>query len=435
MLLAIALAGTTAMRTGAASAQALPPCDLGGVNCNCPGCDAFLRDSAPEHLQTLPPVVTPDRTPMPYTPPEAQMVPPEALPPGTMQPPPAGAQLPEIAPQALQPSPSALASSLGGTAGGAGIPSMIGDFFAGGYNYQFVNGASVATAGGDRRFKFADNNNPFPQDRIFFNYNHFHNALVNIAGNDVSLDRYTLGLEKTIFSPRSSIEVRLPFAHGMGTNPGGSDPLLGRETEFGNIALAAKHLLASGPHSAVSAGLGLVLPTGDDFSIAGGLGTVGIPQNEFGNDSYHLLPFLGIYHATTPRLFSQLFVQLDFDANGNDVIIAGQRGVLQDQSLLFLDYSTGYWLYRNDCGRYIRALAPMVELHYTTTMQDQDYGPFRGQGIFVQDFRRDVLNLTGGLYFQLGAMSSLKVGAVAPLRDGSDKIFDSEIGVQFTRRY
>jgi hypothetical protein len=426
LLVATALASVALMQSDAALAQMIAPCDLGGVNCSCPGCDAFLRDCAPQNLQTLPPVITPGQPQVPAVPPESAEISPDLL-----QPPPAA----EIAPSALQPSPSALASSLGGSAGGAGIPSMIGDFFAGGYNYAFINNASVATAGGDRRFKFADNNNPFPQDRIFFNYNHFHNALTNVAGNDVSLDRYTLGIEKTLFSPRTSFEFRVPFAHGMGTNPGGGDPLVGRETEFGNIALAFKQLLAGGPNGAVSGGLGIVLPTGDDFSIASGPSTVGIPTNEFNNDAVHLLPFLGAYHYVTPRLFSQMFVQLDFDANGNDVIIAGQRGVLQDQALLFLDYSAGYWLYRNDCGRYFRAMAPMVELHYTHTLEDQDYGPFRGQGIFVQDFRRDVLNLTGGLFFQVGDMSSLKIGAVSPLREESDKLFDSEIGVQFTRRY
>ena len=129
---------------------------------------------------------------------------------------------------------------------------------------------------------------------------------------------------------------------------------------------------------------------------------------------------------------------------GNDVSLDGISDTLEDQTLLFLDFSAGYWLHRNRCARVFRGLAPMLELHYTTALEDQDYGAFEGvtlfraQGgptLFVEDARRDVLNITGGLYLELTRLSSLKIGAVAPLRDGSDKLFDSEIGVQFVRRY
>jgi hypothetical protein len=423
LLLGLLIApGLNAVVADTIRAQTIAPCDVYADSCDCPGCRAFLQGCAPQDLDCLPPVVTREQGEAPYIPPSA--VQPEA---GAMPMPSLPAESPP--PSAFQPGPSSLAASLGGAGGGAGLPSMIGDFFGGGYNYQFANGATVATAGGDRRFKFADNNNPFPQDRFFFNYHHFNNALVKINGGDANLDRFTFGLEKTVFSDRSSIEVRIPFGLGLGGNPGGSDPV-GQVTEFGNIALAVKHLLVRGPCSAVSAGLGIVLPTGDDFSVGGD-----VISNVFQNDAIHLLPFIGAYHDLTPRLFTQFFAQLDFDANGNDVIIGGQRGVLQDQTLLFLDQQVGYWLYRNGHNRYLRGVAPMVELHYTTTLQDQDYGPFLDRQIFVQNFRRDVFNITGGLFFQLGPMSSLKIGGVAPLRTGDEKQFDSELGVQFTRRY
>jgi hypothetical protein len=377
-------------------------------------------------VQPLPQVVTPDQpaepSTEPTTPAPSAEVAPDAL---DLEATPSDM----LAPDTFQPSPSALASSIGGAGGGAGIPSMIGDFFGGGYNYQFVNGATVATAGGDRRFKFAENNSPFPQDRLFFNYHHFHNALVEVTGADASLDRFTFGLEKTLFSDNTSFEVRTPFAIGLGGNPLGSDPV-DQVTEFGNIAVAVKQLLASGPNGAIAAGLGVVLPTGDDFSVGGDT-----LSNSFDNEAVHLLPYLGIYTTPTPRIFTQFFTQLDFDVNGNDVEIGGIQGVLQDATLLFLDYQVGYWVHRDNSRRYFRAIAPMVELHYTTTLQDFDYGPFVGRQLFVEDFRRDVLNLTGGLFFELGPMATLKVGAVSPLRTGFDKTFDSELGVQFSRRF
>jgi hypothetical protein len=46
--------------------------------------------------------------------------------------------------------------------------------------YQPCMDVLADLAGGDRRFKISENNSPFPQDRIFFNYHHFHNAVVDV---------------------------------------------------------------------------------------------------------------------------------------------------------------------------------------------------------------------------------------------------------------
>ena len=342
--------------------------------------------------------------------------------------------------QPATPPMNSLASSLGATSGAAGIPDMIGDFFGGGYNYGFIgDGATVGVAGGDRRLKFAENNSPFPRNRIFFNYHHFHNAVRDVRGTDRNLDRYTFGLERLILDGRSSLEVRVPFSN---TVSAGQDAFIGSttDTEFGNLSLAVKRMLYQDQCSALSIGLGIVFPTGDDFQIVGD-----VVDNRFANDSVHLQPFIGYYHAPSRRCFTQFFAQLDFDTDGNDVTIAGISDNLQDQTLLFLDMSVGYWAYRNRCARYLRGIAPMIELHYSTSLDDQEYGAFEGvtlsgqtglgPTLFVEDARRDVLNLTGGLFFELGSKASLKIGAVAPLRTGSDKLFDSEIGVQLSRRY
>ncbi len=48
---------------------------------------------------------------------------------------------------------------------------------------------------------------------------------------------------------------------------------------------------------------------------------------------------------------------------------------MQDQSLLFLDMSVGYWVYRAQNAPFLKGVAPMVELHYTTTLQSPDEAP------------------------------------------------------------
>ena len=320
---------------------------------------------------------------------------------------------------------------------------MIGDFFGNGYLYRIgSHGVSVTTAGGDRRFKATENNSPFPQNRVFFNYNHFHNAVSNVFGERENLNRYTFGVESTIFNENNSIELRVPFAGTVAANQDLADSNFD-STEFGNITVAFKRLIFRNECSAVAVGLGVSLPTGDDSEIT----SSGISQVVFNNDSVHFQPFLGIYRKTSERLFWQFFTQVDIDANGNRVVLpatstlfgtgfTGSSNIaqqLQDQTVLFLDRSVGYWLYKDDCcRRYLTGLAPMLELHYSTTLQDQDLGTL---GLFEPIERRDVLNLTAGMFFQIGQMSSLKVGAVSPLREDFDKIFDAEVGVQFVRRF
>jgi hypothetical protein len=108
-----------------------------------------------------------------------------------------------------------------------------------------------------------------------------------------------------------------------------------------------------------------------------------------------------------------------------------------EQSLLFLDLSTGYWIYqtkRHD--RWLTGIAPMVELHYTTTMQPLDLPNIDTESLplFEEDLRRDALNITGGVLFGLGPWTSLRVAGVAPLRNET-LMYDAEFGVQLIRRY
>jgi hypothetical protein len=187
------------------------------------------------------------------------------------------------------------------------------------------------------------------------------------------------------------------------------------------------------------------------------------------NEAVHLQPFLGVLWQPNSRLYTQFFAQLDLDVNGNTTFLAPSafsdinpedpQGVYHDQTLLFLDVSVGYWLYRNECARFLTGIIPVVELHYSTTVQDTDFVtstfsepgiPGAGNDIIIPPeqlpgvvvsrggIRTDVLNLTGGVHFNIGRMSTLTVAGVAPLRRGEDSVealFDTEFVVQFNRRF
>jgi hypothetical protein len=343
---------------------------------------------------------------------------------------------------------SLLASNVGATAGAAGaVPSMVGDFFGNDYKYAFTNpnGTTVAAAGGAQRYKYAENTNPFPTDRVFFNYHFFDDPLLDQNGRARDANQFTFGLEKTFCDDLFSVEFRVPFAAALNSEQSLSDTNA-MATEFGNMALAAKLLVYQNDCMAVATGLGMVFPTGNDSVVSDPDSTVII----FENSSVFLQPFIGIYSAPTERLFHQFIAQVDFDVNGSNVVIPSGSFLLGDsnvsetsrvqcQSLLYLDYQIGYWLHRNPCSNIVTGVAPLLELHYTSTLQNLDVGQFgteqRGpqRGIFVEDLRRDILNLTSGVYLELFQNTSVKLAAVAPLLQ--DRVFDYELCLQINQRY
>ena len=339
-------------------------------------------------------------------------------------------------------------------------PGMIGDFFSVG---QFMNittsgqgnTSSIPFGGGDRRFKIVENNNPFPTNRVFFNYHHFENAVTPASptslDREINLDRYTFGLERTFFGDLTSVELRMNFAHGLNATQSVVSGADNDATEMGNLAIAFKLLLYRSCNLSVSTGLGLVVPTADDAVLLGNQNVVKPPSPGLivENEAVHLQPFLGIYMTPQPSYWLQFSCQADFDANGNtvDIISAngvGADGTLQDQNLLFLDFSLGYWLYRVPCGCcMLSGIAPVFEIHYSTTLNDTDIIDV-GEDVLTNPANRlDVLNATAGLRFQIGRCSDLTIAAVAPLRDekvhlaigAEEKLFDAEVAVQFNRRY
>lgn len=413
-----------AVEAGPTSEAVARLCVAHGRYCTCPGCRAYYDACG-----------IPCPTPL------------EGAPQGEYQPGEAeatdggGAAAPAQPEPMSGPMPS-VSSNLGAIAAStSATPGMIGDFFGGGYQYLIsspVNGAAVAVAGGDRILKFADNNSPLPQDRVFFNYHLFVDPVLDVRGQPQDVNRFTFGLEKTAWDGTASVEFRVPFEAAVdSTQRVGQADTTG--AEFGNLAMAVKMLLYQRNCLSVAAGLGIIFPTADDSTI---LNADGAPAVTFSNESYFLQPFLGVYLRPTSALFAQFITQVNFDVSGSRVTLfdptffgaTGSDRVFE-QSLLFLDYSMGYWLYRTKrCDALLTGIAPMVELHYTTTMDRLDLPQIDEANVFEADFRRDALNLTGGVLFGLGPQTSLRVAGVAPLRDQS-LLYDAEFGVQLIRRY
>ncbi|MCS7305854.1 MAG: hypothetical protein NZ602_12210 [Thermoguttaceae bacterium] len=330
------------------------------------------------------------------------------------------------------------------------VPFMFGDHllvpgqvFAGA---AFVPGttpyADIPLAGGSRRIKIADNNRLLPTDRVYFQYNHFHNAFerVDAAGRPAvgSLDQYTLGIEKTFLEGRWSCEVRMPFtgAYQADMAPTSNLPGLGVSTShYGNLAAIVKGHLCSGRWWALGGGLGVDIPLGSDVH-----GFIDGTPFAIDNDAVHLLPFGAATIRPTERLFGQAFLQVDVPLNGNRVVLdTTPIGELTPQTLLYVDAALGYWLYQNRCAKWLTGLAGLVEVHYTTPLQNADVftGTVGGRTLGVGNVwnRQDVVNLTIGLHAEFGQACTLGVGGVVPLDDRPDRAFDAEVQVFFNYRY
>ena len=301
------------------------------------------------------------------------------------------------------------------------------------------------------RTKVGENNSAIPQDRFYFIYKHFDNALSTVLGDnagtsvadrDFSFDRYVVGVEKVLGAAGNwSVELRLPvfgnldyFNSGLSSQFGG----------IGNLSVIGKRLFYESNTTAWATGLGLSAPTGADsrIQIADDLFTI---QNQ----AVHLFPFAAFLTTPTQNSFYQGFIQLDVPTGGNrldarftDPAVAPRNlGSVRDQTLLYVDMQAGYWLYQNPSSFAITGLAPAITFNYTTTLEDAD--TLAGSTLDCggcTDFvlgnsanRLDVLNVNAGVYTTWFGRATTYTGLVSPLTHRSNRFFDLE--AQFTFNY
>lgn len=295
--------------------------------------------------------------------------------------------------------------------------------------------------GGGRGIKIAENSSTLPVDRVYFIYNHFHNAISVPQGppqllGDQNVNQYVAGFEKTFADGNMSLDIRMPLRDEFQQNSPGFSQGSG---VAGNLTLYLKQLLYATPDFALGSGIGVGLPTGADTFTR-----VVTDQYVIENDAVHLLPYLCMLYTPNEDWFVQSFVQFDFAANGNEVRTTvpqnQQLGLFTEQNLLFLDVTVGRWLYENEQASLITRVAGILELHYTSTIQDTDTvtNPASNFGPFVlsnQNNRLDILNLTSGLHFQCGTQANFRIGGVVPLKLEPNRQFDSEVQFSFNYFY
>ena len=319
-------------------------------------------------------------------------------------------------------------------------PNMIGDGF-GPQPFIFIDTDGVqrlfvstpGAGGGVGTSKIAENSSPIPRDRVYFNYSYFDGVPLLAEGVDVN--RFTPGFEKTFFDGMSSLEVRTPFASTLTNNLDGIGPNDTGSAQFGNVTMYFKQLLYTSDTLAVSAGLGLTLPTASDVNV---FLRPGLQLLTVKNRSVHLLPFVGSLYTPTDKLFVQQFLQFDFDANGNPVnvndgIVGLQSaGRLNDMTYLYYSLGAGYWLYNNpDSDRLFTRIAPIVELHYNKSLTSTDGLNIPAVQLNTTATNLDLLNGTVGMTAMMGDNKSLTLAYCTPLSSIDDRQFNGELRLMF----
>lgn len=361
----------------------------------------------------------------------------------------------------------------------ARAPNMFGDFFSGGPSIGFLAGFSsspspqsgslvegsiqLPTAFGGRRLKISENYGLVPQHRVYFNYNHFEQTSKSFIDDGSSfsprissLDIWTVGLEKPFGEFQDwSYELRLPIYGNansvLAANAGSTPEAATSAGSVGNLSLVLKHVFQRTESLVCSGGLGISLPTGKDVTAR-----VLHVTTTLENETVDVTPWFGISYSPNDRWFHQFFTQVNVPLNGNPISYAvgsdpnnffstvSEHGTLGDynlQSLFSVDLSSGYWLYRNPGSRGLTGLAAVLELHYTSTLQDSDFTSGYTDDSSVELFlnreanQQDILNLTLGMHTTINDRISLRLGHVIPLRNAFDRPFSSETQVQLNVAY
>ena len=291
-------------------------------------------------------------------------------------------------------------------------------------------------AGGSRRFK-NEHSRALPTDRVFGTYHHFQNALEatsltpGFRSTDANVDRFTLGVEKTFADGNASIEFRLPLSVPVTL---ATQDAMYRTNTVGDLVVTLKGLLYSDESQAVALGLAVNTPTGNDLRVS--LPNSGDNGAELtvSNNAVHLIPFLAYQAAPNDDFFFNGFLQVDTPINDNSVQVRnlGPNTVdhrkLTDQTLLYLDTSFGYWMFRDPDAEFLTGLAGLLELHYTTALNSADVVTDRNQIVTfgANSGRLDAVNMTFALHTEIARSTIIRAGYVTPLRDGNHRFFDHE---------
>lgn len=336
-------------------------------------------------------------------------------------------QQPPSAERGMQPPPSP--QSLAGQFGRAVAPEAVGPFMMGDYltggalggdvhlncSIQTPYGSHLAAPFAFHTFKIADNESPWPRNRVFVTSEYFRQV-----GDNTGITQETFGFERTFQQNRSSFGMRLPF---YTVDPGVlANPLqpgqfgtfgLGTSTRgnLGDLTLIAKHAVIFDPAggNVLSIGAAVVTPTGPSTlaSVTPAYTVNGVAHRGA------IQPYMAFYRSIGPAfngLFVQGFSSIDRPFSPHD------------STFWFNDIGLGYY-YRRNVSRGLTGIVPNMEVHVNTPLGGRTQSitgtPQLAQltgftSVMGQINYYDQVNLTAGVTFIFNRRTTLALAAVAP---------------------
>ena len=323
---------------------------------------------------------------------------------------------------------------------------------------MFVN-SQLPLAGGSARAKISENNKALPNDRFYLNYNHFHNAVRRdvfaggygpLVQQTAHVDRFTLGIERTLLNGDASVGLNLPLTSFPDVDvnnpaPGPAGRFKTSTGTAGNLSLIGKGILVNAEDLVVSCGLGIEFPTGENGALLTGTTLLTVE-----NQSLFLQPFLAMT-LDNGSAFVHSFLQLDFDVADSPLVVSDVTlpdpsiavGNITQQALIHWDTTAGVWLARSNDEIGITGIAAIAEFHLSSAVSNGDQlTGFVPTATGAADFvlgpaanRFTASYITTGVHVEIGQNQNLRVAGVFPLSNGIQKFFDAEVLVQFGRRY
>ena len=277
--------------------------------------------------------------------------------------------------------------------------------------------------------KICENNSVIPRDRIGFHFDSLQTAQTGTIGavpgvadrrNFRNLQEYRFWGEKTFLDENLSLDLIVPLYYSTDPNIDTAQefanptPLAG---QFGDLAFGLKALVWEDADKAYSAGVRIEAPTGPDFLIDQVSGDPGLDM-----DAWYFTPWIGGQWTPGTNWFASGFLSYRLNSGpignrqGPTAVVANVR----QPTYLFADLAIGRWIVQREGQGGITSLAPVVELHYTTT-------PSSGTVLARTNFsyssgrllgKTDYLNITGGLNSTFNDAWQFGIGGALPLRTG-----------------
>jgi hypothetical protein len=318
------------------------------------------------------------------------------------------------------------------------VPEMVGDAawtsgrFVGVTSQENTAFFSVPTALLSR-LNLAEHFNAEIKNRFWFDYRRLNNAAsVNVTDfrKSRTVDQFTFGLE-TCLSRCMSVEVRVPVINQFASKQSGfpNNQFDKSATELGNLSLVFKYLLSRSNEFTFSGGIGVVFPTAEDWRL---------PDVLLKNESYYLVPYLGLQWHPNENLFGHFLVQTDISVSDNQLRLDNIETLnINESTIVRFGWQLGRWFYRNEFGTHSCRLGGFLELDWTLTTGHADAGQIlRDSGnVFVGSTRNNPkpFNIVIGIPVLFGQLTMTNA-VILPLTD-HDRTFSVGYDFSLSRRF